>query len=115
MGYLDNTSDRASRIKRHLGAENSENARREEIKREETRVEEQSSPGTEMSMMEEVSSYVGDENERIGSLIRSVGEVVDALSDEGKRDEAYFVARNSSQVYPCDYTSALIDKCINSD
>ena len=46
MGYLDNTSDRASRIKRHLGAENSENARREEIKREETRVEEQSSPGT---------------------------------------------------------------------
>lgn len=110
MGYLDNTSDRASRIKRHLGAENSENARREE-----TRVEEQSSPGTEMSMMEEVSSYVGDENERIGSLIRSVGEVVDALSDEGKRDEAYFVARNSSQVYPCDYTTALIDKCINSD
>ena len=51
----------------------------------------------------------------IGSLIRSVGEVVDALSDEGKRDEAYFVARNSSQVYPCDYTTALIDKCINSD
>ena len=115
MGYLDNTNDRASRIKRHLGSGTSEQASGEELRREEACSEDPKEAGITGSIADQFSAFCADKGVPTAGLLKSIGQVVDALGSEGKTEDAFFVARNAAQVYPCDFTRSLADKCFNLD